>query len=134
MTDNFTSKIDFSGDCWTWTGAVNSKGYGCFGVGGKIKLAHRVSYEKYIGTIPDGMQIDHLCRNILCVRPAHLEPVTPAENIRRQWDAHTECGRGHEMTPENTRIHRRNGRPDTKECRTCAIARSQQHRDRRKAA
>ena len=69
--------------CWLWTGGRRG-GYG------RIKLAetgtvdaHRLSYEHHIGPIPDGLVIDHLCRNRSCINPAHLEPVTTAENIRR---------------------------------------------------
>lgn len=132
--DTFTQKIDFSGDCWVWTAAVNSKGYGIFSVDGSGRLAHRISYERGMGPIPEGLQIDHLCRNKLCVRPAHLEPVTNEENSRRRWETYTVCGKGHELTPDNVRIHRRTNGPETKECRTCTVARSQAYRDRAKAA
>lgn len=132
--DTFTQKIDFSGDCWEWTASVNSKGYGTFWIDGKCQLAHRVSYEKYRNEIPDGLQIDHLCRNKRCVKPSHLEPVTNEENNRRRWEAYTVCGNGHPMTPENIRVHRRKNGPTTNECRTCAVARVQANRDAKKAA
>ena len=133
MTDTFAAKIDFSGDCWEWMAAVNSKGYGIFAMDGSGRLAHRLSYERYIGPIPDGLQIDHLCRNKLRVRPAHLEPVTNEENSRRRWEHYTVCVNGHAMTEDNIRVHRRNNGPDTKECRTCTVARSQALRDRLRA-
>lgn len=132
--DNFFDKIDYSGDCWVWTAAVNSKGYGIFAVDGVGRLAHRISYEKGMGPIPEGLQIDHLCRNKLCVRPAHLEPVTNAENSRRRWETYTVCANGHSLTGDNVRVHRRTNGPDTNECVLCARARSQAYRDRAKAA
>jgi hypothetical protein len=76
-------KIDASGECWTWVGAVTSRGYGSFGYEGRIWSTHRLAYELLVGAIPAGLTIDHLCRNKLCCNPAHLEPVTLAENLRR---------------------------------------------------
>lgn len=71
------------GGCRVWTRAIQRNGYGCMSLDGKRYLAHRVSYETFIGPIPDGAVIDHLCRNRACILPAHLEPVTHAENTRR---------------------------------------------------
>lgn len=70
--------------CWLWRGRLNKGGYGEFGtkVGGSF-LAHRASYHLLVGPIPDGLTLDHLCRVPACVNPAHLEPVTLAENARR---------------------------------------------------
>lgn len=69
--------------CWLWLGCTNHKGYGKIRVGSKQEFAHRVSYEIHTRQIPDGLQIDHLCRVRCCVNPDHLEPVTAGENIRR---------------------------------------------------
>lgn len=72
--------------CWLWTAHTNNKGYGKVMVGGKsgkLKYAHRVSYETFVGPIPAGLEIDHLCRVPSCINPAHLEPVTPQENTLR---------------------------------------------------
>jgi len=71
-------------DCWLWGRAVNWSGYGQMGMGGNpLALAHRVSYELFIGLIPDGLHIDHLCGTRKCVNPAHLEAVTQQDNNRR---------------------------------------------------
>ena len=83
--DRFWEKVDTSGECWRYTGAKNDKGYGKFWKGSEKRLvqAHRFAFEDQVGLIPDGLQLDHLCRNPACVRPDHLEPVTSGENTRR---------------------------------------------------
>jgi hypothetical protein len=80
-------KIDASTDCWTWTGAKTSTGYGSFGYQGRTWSTHRLAYELLVGPIPDGLTIDHLCRNKPCCNPSHLEPVTIRENQRRAHEA-----------------------------------------------
>ena len=72
-------------ECWEWRGARNSSGYGSVTNGrGGSALAHRVAYETLVGPIPDGLTIDHLCRNKACLNAGHMEPVTREENSRRQ--------------------------------------------------
>jgi hypothetical protein len=93
--------------CWIWTGYRNPAGYGQIGVDYKVKLAHRVSYELFVGPITK-RTLDHLCNTPACINPTHLHPATDRENILRGTSpsaAHarqTHCKYGHEFTPENT--------------------------------
>lgn len=85
------------------------------GRGGRFVYIHRLAYEELIGPIPDGLQIDHLCRNRACYNPAHLEPVTQQENIRRgYWAMKTHCPRGHAYDVVNTQW-----RGNKRRCATC---------------
>lgn len=72
-----------TGDCWIWTGETVKGGYGRTTVARRKTLVHRAVYEALIGPIPEGLTLDHLCRNTACYNPAHLEPVTLRENILR---------------------------------------------------
>ena len=126
-TERFWSKVDKSGDCWVWTAGKSRDGYGNFKRDGKDLKAHRVAYELVRGSIPTGLDLDHLCRVRACVNPDHLEPVTRRENIMRgagytaEQARKTACKRGHEFTAENTYAWR-GGRI----CRTCRKAYSSQ--------
>lgn len=69
--------------CWEWCGCRSHGRYGSFRFEGRMRVAHRLAYEQWVGVIPDGMEIDHLCRNIICVNPEHLEAVTHQVNMQR---------------------------------------------------
>lgn len=112
------SKVDIDEHgCWLWNVAQSSAGYGRFSYKGKMFSAHRVSYELHKGPIPDGLQIDHLCRVKRCINPEHLEAVTPKENTNR-GDGNfkkTHCPQGHAYTDENTHKDK-NGKRYCKAC------------------
>lgn len=114
--------------CWLWQGALSYKGYGAFEVKGVVYKAHRFVYEWYVGPIPDGLQLDHLCFVKHCVNPDHLEPVTNRENQIRYKRTITSCPQGHPYDDRNTRIYQ--GR---RWCRECDRIRSKAKRDRVKS-
>jgi hypothetical protein len=130
---NMQNKITIEGDCWNWTGAKNSRGYGSVSSGnGKSMLAHRRSYVSTVGKIPIGLTIDHLCRNIACVNPAHLEPVTLAENIRRRYADQTHCAKGHEFAGDNLRHSTKGDGHTRRVCMACHRTHAKAYRDRQK--
>ena len=117
------SKTKIVGDCLEFTSSVQTGGYGQMGVNGKIFLTHRLAYEWTIGPIPDGLELDHICKNKKCMNVDHLEPVTHQENLIRRGmkgrflekPPRTKCRRGHELTDENTYV-RKNG---LRQCQIC---------------
>jgi len=131
------------GGCWGWSGS-HLDGYGQHrrkvdGVRRTV-AAHRAAYEMLIGEIPEGLELDHLCRNRGCVNPYHLDPVTHAVNALRSPlmgkanSRKTHCPAGHEFTAENTRFTSQSGnRPGlARICRTCERGKAREYRARRK--
>ena len=119
----FWAKVDRTETCWLWTAYTTPNGYGVFENKSPAgRLAHRISFEMARGTIPTGLEIDHLCRVRNCVRPDHLEAVTRKTNVHRtpyimKGMAKTHCPQGHAYTPDNLRTGKWRG------CATC-------HRDK----
>lgn len=113
--------------CWHWTGPVSTSGYSRITYRGLNLYGHRISYEMYRGPIPEGLVIDHLCRNRLCVNPGHLEVVTDRTNILRGIApsakvARTQrCQRGHDLTDPANIQPRGNGH---RMCRACQTLRN----------
>ena len=118
------------GPCWLWLGEPGSRGYGFFWYEGKKRLVHRWSWELFKTAIADGLVIDHLCRNTMCIRPDHLEPVTDRVNILRGEGPAarnvlaTECWKGHPFDFENTYWYPNGDRG----CKTCQRERTQEWR------
>lgn len=158
LADRFWEKVDKHGPvpvhrpelgpCWLWTSSLQYNGYGKIGIHGRSPaLAHRVSYELVNGPLPAGAHLDHVCHNgsgctlgdscphRRCVNPAHLEPASARENVRRgeSQAAHqarqTHCVHGHEFTPENTRWHKGH-----RNCRACEKREDRERTARRRAA
>lgn len=124
LVEKFWSKVQKTPGCWLWTGSLSSTGYGNIPVNppsSKSIGVHRLSYETSIGPIPDGLEIDHLCRVRHCVRPDHLEAVTHAVNLARSNSPaglnsrKTHCSKGHPYDGDNLRIDP-NGQ---RKCRAC---------------
>ena len=124
MQARWLSKIEFTATCWLWTGTRHTYGHGYIHVSQtrSKKAAYRLAYEWFVGPIPEGLEIDHVCRVPSCVNPTHLEAVTHAENVRRGdvaliFGSRTHCGNGHPFSGDNVR-----GRSDCngRVCRTCA--------------
>lgn len=114
----FFSKVQKTETCWIWT-RCKREGYGTIQIDKKPVYAHRFSYELHKGPIPEGLELDHICRNPSCVNPDHLEPVTHKTNMHRGNTGKfnkkkTHCPRGHEYSEINTYFHK-----GSRFCRKC---------------
>lgn len=125
------------GPCWVWTGRTDALGYGKMRGDGREVLTHRWGYEHFVGPVPDGLELDHLCRNPACCNyERHLEPVTRRENQLRgetlaaRLAARTACSKGHPYTPENTYY---NSRDNARQCKACNREKCHERYLRRKA-
>lgn len=126
--------------CWEWIGSL-SNGYGAFHVPGtksEVIRAHEFSYRFFVGPIPEGLELDHLCHNPKCVNPKHLEPVTHQENMVRGLSFNTnrgncmktQCVHGHEFNESNTYISKDGHR----HCKVCITNRARERYRRLRGA
>lgn len=140
--DRVLLRIDFTGPCWEWQGFLGSDGYPQISVrvDGRQRTTmkpYRILWEELVGPIPDGLTIDHLCRNIVCCNPDHLEPVTQWVNSRRGYGLagmnarKTHCPQGHPYDEANTMRS-----PDglVRICRACKQAQTRRRYGRIEAA
>lgn len=139
LEERLMSKVDVDDDtgCWLWTGAIDRYGYGQIGVEGRVTGVHRASYSTFVGPIPEGLTIDHLCRVRRCLNPEHLETVTSRENtlrgdtIQARNAAKSRCPKGHPYDVVQWRKLKSGSLGIHRKCSTC---RREQDAARRLAA
>ena len=131
MREAFNLRVDKSAgpdECWVWIGSRNTAGYGRMNYNCKHHAAHRLSWEFHVGPIPEGLVIDHLCRNTSCVNPNHLEPVTDRVNILRgtaptaEAARKTHCPKGHAYEGDNLKTYK-----TYRMCATCKKDQAREH-------
>lgn len=127
----FWTRVNKTDSCWLWTAATNGVGYGMCCLPLSKMLAHRRAYELCVGPIPEGLVLDHLCRNPGCVNPEHLQPVTQKENSLRgispmaQNASKLYCRRGHKFSGSNLRIDPKSG---SRKCKACDAENARRYR------
>lgn len=136
--DRLAGKFLVGDDCWEWTANKTQGGYGRMQINGRGLLAHRILYVIFVGEIPAGYELDHLCRNPSCVRPSHLEAVPHQVNILRSdappasFARRTHCVRGHELAGDNLVAVPRGSRK--RRCKKCDAIRNAAYRQKKAAA
>jgi len=110
VAERFWEKVDKADGCWEWTAYKDARGYGSFNLNGRPIRAHQYSYQEAYGPVPQGLEIDHRCRNTGCVKPTHLEAVTHQENISRgnagiNSRMKTHCPQGHPYDGPGGRVN-----------------------------
>lgn len=123
IDERFWSRLmESESGCWEWQEYVDEKGYGRFWDGARTIRAHQYAFAALVGDVPDGLELDHLCKNRRCANPYHLDPVTHevnmarSDNIMLAFSDQTHCLRGHEFTTDNTYVKADGGR----QCRDCS--------------
>lgn len=121
----FHGKIrkDSNTGCWLWTGAQTGNGYGQASYEGKVTTAHRAYWLCAKGPLPENVDLDHRCRNRLCVNPDHLEPVTRSTNLRRGFESRG-CVNGHVFSLNAFSVVRRKSGRIERRCKICHRARN----------
>lgn len=137
--ERFMSRVETGPGCWRWRGYPNGPGYGKFTIGRDNIYAYRFSYEAFVGPVPEGLTIDHLCGDPTCVRPSHLEPATQRENILRGSGPtavnarRTHCKHGHPLSGDNLMLVRSGGSV-RRRCRECTRAITRRWQAKQKAS
>lgn len=135
--NSFWKKVVKMKNCWNWVACKGQDGYGHLSVNGKNFRAHRISYMISNGEIPEGFQIDHLCRNTSCVNPKHLEAVTQRENIMRGFGITAQnlrkiyCINNHKFTNGNTWFYKEKG-AIRRVCKACTKIKTRNYLERKK--
>lgn len=131
--ERFWPKVVVTGFCWLWAARKSDSGHGLFSLSnhGRTVRAHRWAYESLVGPIPEGLDLDHLCRIRACVNPDHLEPVTRKENTLRGFGVtaifsrQDYCTNGHSLLISENVYIRKDG---TRQCRVCKRERMRRYK------